>query len=308
MAQTNILVFGSINVDLVTKVNNLPAQGETVFAETFLTENGGKGANQAVSAARLGAKVSMIGRVGSDGFGRQVLRNLEIESINTEMVTEDSDTNTGIALITIDSQSQNTIVVSSGANMTCGVTELRYLEASLAKTDCLILQNEVPYVVNLKAARLARGKGIQVVWDPAPFVTDTEELIKNVDYLTPNQNEAQLLAKCEITDERSIHKALQRIKKLSDAVCLITMGEDGVFFLSGSELSHVPGYEVESVDSVAAGDAFAGGFAAALSEGKSLPVAIKRGCASGALATTKIGAQAAMPFRKEVDQLFNSVH
>ena len=308
MAQTNILVFGSINVDLVTKVNNLPAQGETVFAETFLTENGGKGANQAVSAARLGAKVSMIGRVGSDGFGRQVLRNLEIESINTEMVTEDSDTNTGIALITIDSQSQNTIVVSSGANMTCGATELRYLEASLAKTDCLILQNEVPYVVNLKAARLARGKGVQVVWDPAPFVTDTEELINNVDYLTPNQNEAQLLAKCEITDERSIHKALQRIKKLSDAVCLITMGEDGVFFLSGSELSHVPGYEVESVDSVAAGDAFAGGFATALSEGKSLPVAIKRGCASGALATTKIGAQAAMPFRKEVDQLFNSVH
>ena len=308
MAQTNILVFGSINVDLVTKVNNLPAQGETVFAETFLTENGGKGANQAVSAARLGAKVSMIGRVGSDGFGRQVLRNLESESINTEMVTEDSDTNTGIALITIDSQSQNTIVVSSGANMTCGVTELRYLEASLAKTDCLILQNEVPYVVNLKAARLARGKGVQVVWDPAPFVTDTEELINNVDYLTPNQNEAQLLAKCEITDERSIHKALQRIKKLSDAVCLITMGEDGVFFLSGSELSHVPGYEVESVDSVAAGDAFAGGFAAALSEGKSLPVAIKRGCASGALATTKIGAQAAMPFRKEVDHLFNSIH
>ena len=308
MAQTNILVFGSINVDLVTKVNNLPAQGETVFAETFLTENGGKGANQAVSAARLGAKVSMIGRVGSDGFGRQVLRNLESESINTEMVTEDSDTNTGIALITIDSQSQNTIVVSSGANMTCGVTELRYLEASLAKTDCLILQNEVPYVVNLKAARLARGKGIQVVWDPAPFVTDTEELINNVDYLTPNQNEAQLLAKCEITDERSIHKALQRIKKLSDAVCLITMGEDGVFFLSGSELSHVPSYEVESVDSVAAGDAFAGGFATALSEGKSLPVAIKRGCASGALATTKIGAQAAMPFRKEVDHLFNSIH
>jgi len=261
-----------------------------------------------VSAARLGAKVSMIGRVGSDGFGRQVLRNLESESINTEMVTEDSDTNTGIALITIDSQSRNTIVVSSGANMTCGATELRYLEASLAKTDCLILQNEVPYVVNLKAARLARGKGVQVVWDPAPFVTDTEELINNVDYLTPNQNEAQLLAKCEITDERSIHKALQRIKKLSDAVCLITMGEDGVFFLSGSELSHVPGYEVESVDSVAAGDAFAGGFAVGLSEGKSLPVAIKRGCASGALATTKIGAQAAMPFRKEVDQLFNSVH
>tara|TARA_B100000029_G_scaffold126675_1_gene120335 strand:+ start:114 stop:1040 length:927 start_codon:yes stop_codon:yes gene_type:complete len=308
MAQTNILVFGSINVDLVTKVNNLPAQGETVFAETFLTENGGKGANQAVSAARLGAKVSMIGRVGSDGFGRQVLRNLESESINTEMVTEDSDTNTGIALITIDSQSQNTIVVSSGANMTCGVTELRYLEASLAKTDCLILQNEVPYVVNLKAARLARGKGVQVVWDPAPFVTDTKELINNVNYLTPNQNEAQLLAKCEITDERSIHKALQRIKKLSDAVCLITMGEDGVFFLSGSELSHVPSYEVESVDSVAAGDAFAGGFATALSEGKSLPVAIKRGCASGALATTKIGAQAAMPFRKEVDHLFNSIH
>jgi len=305
MNQPHVVVLGSINVDLVTKVDRLPIQGETVFAETFLTENGGKGANQAVAAARLGAKVSMIGRVGSDDFGQQVLRNLRAESVNTDTVSEDSESGTGIALITVDSQSQNTIVVSSGANMKCGKSEIEHLESLLGTIDSLVLQNEVPYEVNLQAARLARENKIPVVWDPAPFVTDTQELIKHVDFLTPNQNEAELLADCEITDEKSILNILLRIKESSDAVCLITMGGDGVFFLSGSVINHIPSFLVESVDSVAAGDAFTGGLSVALSEGKPLHFAANFGCASGALATTKLGAQSAMPFRKEVDQMIS---
>ena len=290
---------------IVTKVDKLPLQGETVFAETFLTENGGKGANQAVAAARLGAKVSMIGRVGSDDFGQQILQNLRAESVNTDTVSKDSETGTGIALITVDAQSQNTIVVSSGANMNCVNSEIRLLERLLGAGDCLVLQNEVPYEVNLQAARLARENKIPVVWDPAPFVTDTQELIKHVDFLTPNQNEAELLANCEITDEKSIHNAFLKIKESSDAVCLITMGEDGVYFLSGPAINQIPSFLVESVDSVAAGDAFTGGFAVALSEGETLRSAARFGCASGALATTKLGAQSAMPFRKEVDQMIN---
>ena len=305
MTQPHVVVLGSINVDLVTKVSKLPIKGQTIFAETFLTENGGKGANQAVAAARLGATVSMIGRVGSDDFGRQVLLNLKRESVNTDMVSEDKDTGTGIALITVDSQSQNTIVVSSGANMNCGKSEIAYLKACLPTTDCLVLQNEVPYEINVLAAKLAQENKVPVVWDPAPFVTDTEELIKHVDFLTPNQNEAELLANCEITDEKSIHNALLSIKESSDAVCLITMGEGGVFFLSGSDIDHIPSFEVESVDSVAAGDAFTGGFSVALCEGNSLRFAARFGCASGALATTKLGAQAAMPFRKEIDEMTN---
>ncbi len=305
MNQPHVLVLGSMNVDLVTKVDKLPLQGETVFAETFLTENGGKGANQAVAAARLGAKVSMIGRVGSDDFGQQILQNLRAESVNTDKVSKDSETGTGIALITVDAQSQNTIVVSSGANMNCGKPEIGHLESLLGSVDCLVLQNEVPYEVNLQAARLARENKIPVVWDPAPFVTGTQELIKHVDFLTPNQNEAELLANCEITDEKSIHNAFLKIKESSDAVCLITMGEDGVYFLSGPGINQIPSFLVDSVDSVAAGDAFTGGFAVALSEGETLRSAARFGCASGALATTKLGAQSAMPFRKEVDQMIN---
>ena len=305
MNQPHVVVLGSMNVDLVTKVDKLPLQGETVFAETFLTENGGKGANQAVAAARLGAKVSMIGRVGSDDFGQQILQNLRAESVNTDTVSKDSETGTGIALITVDAQSQNTIVVSSGANMNCGKPEIGHLESLLGSVDCLVLQNEVPYEVNLQAARLARENKIPVVWDPAPFVTGTQELIKHVDFLTPNQNEAELLANCEITDEKSIHNAFLKIKESSDAVCLITMGEDGVYFLSGPAINQIPSFLVDSVDSVAAGDAFTGGFAVALSEGETLRSAARFGCASGALATTKLGAQSAMPFRKEVDQMIN---
>ena len=305
MNQPHVVVLGSMNVDLVTKVDKLPLQGETVFAETFLTENGGKGANQAVAAARLGAKVSMIGRVGSDDFGQQILQNLRAESVNTDTVSKDSETGTGIALITVDAQSQNTIVVSSGANMNCGKPEIGHLESLLGSVDCLVLQNEVPYEVNLQAARLARGNKIPVVWDPAPFVTGTQELIKHVDFLTPNQNEAELLANCEITDEKSIHNAFLKIKESSDAVCLITMGEDGVYFLSGPGINQIPSFLVDSVDSVAAGDAFTGGFAVALSEGETLRSAARFGCASGALATTKLGAQSAMPFRKDVDQMIN---
>ena len=305
MNQPHVVVHGSMNVDLVPKVDKLPLQGETVFAETFLTENGGKGANQAVAAARLGAKVSMIGRVGSDDFGQQILQNLRAESVNTDTVSKDSETGTGIALITVDAQSQNTIVVSSGANMNCGKLEIGHLESLLGSVDCLVLQNEVPYEVNLQAARLARENKIPVVWDPAPFVTGTQELIKHVDFLTPNQNEAELLANCEITDEKSIHNAFLKIKESSDAVCLITMGEDGVYFLSVPGINQIPSFLVDSVDSVAAGDAFAGGFAVALSEGETLRSAARFGCASGALATTKLGAQSAMPFRKEVDQMIN---
>ena len=305
MNQPHVVVLGSMNVDLVTKVDKLPLQGETVFAETFLTENGGKGANQAVAAARLGAKVSMIGRVGSDDFGQQILQNLRAESVNTDKVSKDSETGTGIALITVDAQSQNTIVVSSGANMNCGKPEIEHLESLLGSVDCLVLQNEVPYEVNLQAARLARENKIPVVWDPAPFVTGTQELIKHVDFLTPNQNEAELLANCEITDEKSIHNAILKIKESSDAVCLITMGVDGVYFLSGPAINQIASFLVESVDSVAAGDAFTGGFAVALSEGETLRSAARFGCASGALATTKLGAQSAMPFRKEVDQMIN---
>ena len=305
MGLPHVVVLGSINVDLVTNVKTLPSPGSTVFATSFVTENGGKGANQAVAAARLGAKVTMIGRVGSDDFGKDLLGNLESELIDTDMITKDENTGTGVALITVESESENTIVVSSGANMNCGQTELDALKACISTANCLVLQNEIPYKVNLEAALIARSNDIPVVWDPAPFVANSEDLMAEVDFLTPNQNEAELLTKCKIEDEKTVHEALLKIKHYTNAECLITMGSEGVFFLSGLELDHMPGLVLNSIDSVAAGDAFTGGFAVAISEGKSLRCSAGFGSVSGALATTKNGAQIAMPFRTEVDQLID---
>lgn len=305
MSSAHVVVLGSINVDLVTKVNRLPNPGSTVFAHSFITENGGKGANQAVAAARMGANVTMIGRVGSDDFGKNVVGNLESELIDTRTITKDKNASTGIALITVESDSENTIVVSSGANMRCGQLELNALKACITDANCLVLQNEIPYQVNFKAAQIARSNNVPIVWDPAPFVGNSEDLMEQVDFLTPNQNEAELLIDSRIKDEKSIYEALLKIKNCTDAVCLITMGRQGVYFLSGLELDHIQSPLVNSIDSVAAGDAFIGGLAVSISEGKPMRLAVSYGCASGALATTKNGAQAAMPFRTEVDQLIN---
>ena len=305
MSVPHIVVLGSLNVDLISAVGELPRNGQTIFAESFVIENGGKGANQAVAGSRLGANVTMIGRVGVDVFSDQVLTDLKTESVDVSRITKDENHNTGIALITVDSKSENTIVVSSGANMSCGQVELDALQDCIFGASCLILQNEVPLQVNVEAVKIAQRNNVPVIWDPAPFVRDTNELIKKVDFLTPNQTEAGLLTNCDLKDVKSVHAALLKIKGLTNAICIITMGPEGLFFLSGEELIHIPSSSVPSVDSVAAGDAFTAGLAVAISEGLTLSEAAELGSAAGALATTKRGAQIAMPFRAEVDSLMN---
>ena len=305
MSVPHIVVLGSLNVDLISAVGELPRNGQTIFAESFVIENGGKGANQAVAGSRLGANVTMVGRVGADVFSEQVLTDLKSERVDVSRITKDVNHSTGIALITVDSKSENTIVVSSGANMSCGQVELDALQDCISGASCLILQNEVPLQVNVEAVKIAQRNNVPVIWDPAPFVRDTNELIKKVDFLTPNQTEAGLLTNCDLKDVKSVHAALLKIKGLTKAICIITMGTEGLFFLSGEELIHIPSSSVPSVDSVAAGDAFTAGLAVAISEGLTLSEAAELGSAAGALATTKRGAQIAMPFRAEVDSLMN---
>ena len=305
MPASHIVVLGSLNVDLVTAVEELPKNGQTIFSDSFVIENGGKGANQAVAASRLGANVAMIGRVGADVFSEQVLTDLKSERVDVSRITKDVNHSTGIALITVDSKSENTIVVSSGANMSCGGVELDSLRECIAGASCLLLQNEVPLEVNLEAADIARGNNVPVIWDPAPYVRDIDELIRKVDFLTPNQTEAGLLTSRELKDVKSVHTALLKMKDITEAICIITMGREGLFLLSGNELKHVPSSPVISVDSVAAGDAFTAGLAVAISEGLTLIEAAELGSAAGALATTRRGAQIAMPSRAEVDSLMN---
>jgi ribokinase len=308
MSAPHLVVLGSLNVDLVTTVGELPKSGQTIFSESFVIENGGKGANQAVAASRLGAKVTMIGRVGGDVFSEHVLTDLKSEAVDVSCITKDLNHNTGIALITVGSKSENTIVVSSGANMRCGQVELDSLQDCIVGASCLMLQNEVPLEVNLEAAKIAQRNNVLVIWDPAPFVRDIDQLIREVDFLTPNQREAELLINCELKDAKSVHTALLTMKDLTQAICIITMGREGLFFLSGNELVHVPSSTVLSVDSVAAGDAFTAGLAVAISEGLTLNVAVELGSAAGALATTRRGAQISMPLRTEVDSLMGKTN
>ncbi len=298
-----LVVFGSLNVDLISTVGELPKDGETIFSESFVIENGGKGANQAVAASRLGANVTMIGRVGADVFSGQVLTDLKSEAVDVSRIKKDLNHSTGIALITVDSKSENTIVVSSGANMMCGQAELNSLQDCIVGASCLMLQNEVPLEINLEAANIAQRNNVPVIWDPAPFVRDIDQLIRKVDFLTPNQREAELLLDCELNNVKSVHTALLKMKDLTRAICIITMGREGLFFLSVNELVHVPSLRVLSVDSVAAGDAFTAGLAVAISEGLTLNAAVKLGSAAGALATTKRGAQISMPLRTDVESL-----
>jgi len=303
MPASHLVVLGSLNVDLVTAVEELPKSGQTIFSDSFVIENGGKGANQAVAASRLGANVTVIGRVGADVFAEQVLTDLKSEGVDVSRITKDVNHSTGIALITVDSKSENTIVVSSGANMSCGQVELDSLQDCIVGASCLLLQNEVPLEVNLAAANIAQDNNVPVIWDPAPYVQDIDELIRKVDFLTPNQTEAGLLTNCELKDVKSVHTALLKMKDLTEAMCIITMGREGLFFLSGHELVHIPSSIVISVDSVAAGDAFTAGLAVAISEGLPFNEAAALGSAAGALATSKKGAQISMPFRTEVDSL-----
>ena len=308
MPASHLVVLGSLNVDLVTTVEELPKNGQTIFSDSFVIENGGKGANQAVAASRLGANVTMIGRVGADVFSEQVLTDLESEGVDISRITKDVNHSTGIALITVDSKSENTIVVSSGANMNCGQVELDFLQDRIVGANCLMLQNEVPLEINLEAAKIAQRNNVPVIWDPAPFVRDIDQLIRKVDFLTPNQKEAELLTNSELKDLESVHRALLKMKGLTRAICIITMGPEGLFFLSGDELIHVPSSSVLSVDSVAAGDAFTAGLAVGISEGLTLSVAAELGSAAGALATTKRGAQISMPSRIEVDSLMGKTN
>lgn len=308
MSAPHLVVLGSLNVDLIINVEDLPKSGQTIFSESFIIENGGKGANQAVAASRLGATVTMIGRVGVDVFSEQVLTDLRSEAVDVSRITKDLNHSTGIALITVDSKSENTIVVSSGANMNCGQVELDFLHDRIVGANCLMLQNEVPLEINLEAAKIAQRNNVPVIWDPAPFVRDIDQLIRKVDFLTPNQKEAELLTNSELKDLESVHRALLKMKGLTRAICIITMGPEGLFFLSGDELIHVPSSSVLSVDSVAAGDAFTAGLAVGISEGLTLSVAAELGSAAGALATTKRGAQISMPSRIEVDSLMGKTN
>ena len=301
-----IVVLGSINMDLVAVAPALPKPGETVMGDGFATLPGGKGANQAVAAARLGADVCMIGRVGDDVFGPMLLENLEANGVDVSDVMTTPGMSSGIAVILLDDDRQNYIVGIYGANMVCDEIQVEATSRALDGADALLLQMEVPFNVSLEAAQIARRMGVRVIYDPAPPSEIPLSSFKAFDIIAPNQSEAEVLTGVTVNDIESAYEAASILRERGANTVLIKLGEHGVVYTAEEGVGYVPAFDVDAIDTVAAGDGFAGALAVALSEGQPLERALRFASAAGALVVTKRGAQDAMPHRAEVERLLDS--
>ena len=302
-SKPKVVVLGSINMDLVFTMPRMPTTGETIMANNFHTTPGGKGANQAVAAARLGANVSMVGRVGNDTFGPPLVQGLRGHGIDVSDVAVDQSNSTGLAMILLEPDGQNRIIAVYGANMACDDVQLDAAKRALDVAKVLMLQLEVPLEVSVAAAEYAKSRGIPVVWDPAPARDLPPRAFELANVLTPNQYEAEVLTGVVVVDAASAEVAARAIIAKGTAVAVVKLGENGLVYATSDEVRHIPAFDVDVLDSVAAGDAFGGGLAVGLAEGMSLQKAVRLGMVAGALAVTRSGAQEAMPSRQEVESL-----
>jgi len=301
----DILVVGSLNTDLVVQAPHFPLPGETISGGDLQVIPGGKGANQAVAAARLGANVSMLGRVGKDNFGDFLLDNLKSNSVDSQLVQRD-DASTGTATIIVDANGQNSIVLSAGANGKVSTTDVEH--ASPLHHKLLLLQLEIPTLTVLRAAQLAKENGVTVILNPAPAKEIPDELIALADFIVPNETELSLLTGMDVNDLPSTEKAARVLLERGAKHVIVTLGSKGALLVDKKTSTQVDTFKVDVVDTTAAGDAFIGGFATKLLESDSklsdaLQMAVQYGCACGALATTKFGAQPSLPTKEEVEKI-----
>lgn len=297
----DILVVGSLNMDLVVYTPRHPSAGETLLGTSFATYPGGKGANQAIAAARLGASVQMIGCVGQDDFGSELIRNLTANGVDATHVLRAGDARSGTALITVDSQGENRIIVVPGANHRLAPADLDHLESVFAQAKILVLQMEIPLPTIQRAVELAKQRRLRVVLNPAPAQAIPSELLEKVDFLIPNEGELSILTGLPTDTAESVRRSAVLLRDLGVARVLVTRGAQGIYYISQDEEFWLSAYPVHAVDTTAAGDAFIGGFAAALARGQSIREASLVGCAAGAIAATRPGAQPSLPTLSEVE-------
>lgn len=299
MAMKPIIVFGSINMDLVAKTPRLPVAGETLQGYQFFTAPGGKGANQAVASARLGIPTYLVGRLGNDDFGNQLRRGLQAAGVHTDGILVDDAASSGVAVIAVDDAGENNIIIVPGTNGRVNQQDVERLSNLLAGAAALLLQLEIPLPAVLAAAQAARKVGVPVILDPAPAQGDIlPELYPLVDIITPNEIEASQLVGFPIDGQEAAAKASAELRQRGVSTVIVKLGAQGVFCGTEEETFFVPAFSVQAIDTVAAGDAFNGGLAAALAEGRSLREAVVWGAAAGAISATKAGAQPSLPDRE----------
>ncbi len=304
--EVSIAVLGALNYDLVAVAPRFPEPGESVIGARFYTSPGGKGGNQAVAAARLGARTRMFGRVGDDSFGRELLGSITGYGVDTAGVAVHSGMSSGIAHITVDSAGQNKIVIISGANGQCGEPELDRLAAALPGCHALLLQMELPLPLSLRAAEMAHRFGVPVVFDPAPAGALPAAAYPLLDYIIPNETEAAALVGFPVRGPEDGLRAARELRRRGAKVGMVKLGALGACYSAENEESYLSAFHVQVVDTVGAGDAFNGAFAVARAEGKGVREAVVWAMAAGAIAVTKPGAQPSMPTREEVEALIRT--
>ncbi len=305
MKTPKITVVGSSNTDLVAKAPRLPLPGETVIGSKFIIAPGGKGANQAVAIARLGGDVTFVAKLGMDDFGDQAINNFKKDNINTDFIFRTSNSPSGVALIFVDDSGENVIVAVQGANAELSPEDVEKARPVIEQSDILVLQLETPLETVVHAISIAKSKDIPIVLNPAPGKKLDPDIIKCINYLTPNETETEILTGMRITDDNAVKEAGLKLLKLGAENVIITMGKRGAMLVTEKGCELISGFKVEAIDATAAGDAFNGGLAFAIASKKPVKDAVKFANAVAGLSVTKMGAQPSMPSKSEVDEFIS---
>lgn len=300
MNAQKILVIGSSNMDMVVKTNHIPAPGETVLSDSFFMNPGGKGANQAVAAARLGGEVSFISKLGKDLFGSQFRELFDAEGMDTRHLITDETLPSGVALITVDKEGENSIVVASGANAALSINDIEKVLPLVDEAAVILMQLEIPMKVVEYLAAYAAGKNARVILNPAPAQHLSDDLLSYIDILTPNETEAAKIAGIPVNNAEDAKKAAMLICEKGVNTVIVTLGAKGAMICENNHCTLVEAKKVRAVDTTAAGDVFNGALAVALSEGKDLAAATRFACDAASISVTRPGAQSSIPHRREL--------
>jgi ribokinase len=303
--QARIVVIGSLNMDLVICTPRIALEGETIIGSNFATMPGGKGANQAVAASRLGAKVDMVGCVGDDGFGKELIAKLKGESVGTDFVTTESGISSGVAMITVNESGENSIVVSPGANHQMTPAHVRQAEEIIRSSDLVLVQLEIPINVVEEAVLIANNHQVPIILNPAPAAHLSDSLLQQIDILTPNETEARYITTGQAAGVKGYEEMITKLKKKGVKQVVMTLGGDGAAYSDKDGVIHIGANKVVAVDTTGAGDAFNAGLAVYLGEGGKLDDAIRFAQKVAALSVTSFGAQSSMPSRSKVENIID---